>query len=102
MVSWFEPQNQVGFGLSVVSQNQREDEDGVGHTSRSSGLLHVDVSRARVSRSGLKTDGDMTMGGARDIIIDTVWRSSRRQTGRYDGLHQILLPLLYHFHCTRS
>jgi hypothetical protein len=24
-VSWFEPQNQVGFGLSVAPQNQRED-----------------------------------------------------------------------------
>jgi hypothetical protein len=28
--SWFGPQNQVGYGLSVVLQNQREDEDGVG------------------------------------------------------------------------
>jgi hypothetical protein len=26
-VSWFRPQNQVGCGLSVAPQNQREDED---------------------------------------------------------------------------
>jgi hypothetical protein len=30
MVSWFEPQNQVVDGLSVVPQNRRE-EDSVGH-----------------------------------------------------------------------
>jgi hypothetical protein len=39
-VSWFAPQNQVSYGLSVVPHNQREDEDGIGHTSKSSGLLH--------------------------------------------------------------
>jgi hypothetical protein len=33
MVSWFGPQNQVGYCLSVASQNQREDEDGAGHAS---------------------------------------------------------------------
>jgi hypothetical protein len=27
MVYWFEPQNQAEYGLSVVSQNRREDED---------------------------------------------------------------------------
>jgi hypothetical protein len=47
-VSWFEPQNQDGNGLSVVPQNQR-DKDGPGHTLRSSDLLHREVSRARVS-----------------------------------------------------
>jgi hypothetical protein len=49
IVSWFGPQNQVGYGLSVVPQNQQEDEDGVGHASRSSGLLRLEASRARVS-----------------------------------------------------
>jgi hypothetical protein len=39
-VSWFGPQNQVGFGLSVAPQN-RQREVSVGHVSRSSGLLHV-------------------------------------------------------------
>jgi hypothetical protein len=44
MVSWFGPQNQVGYSLSVVPQNRWEDEDGVVHASRSSGLLHVEKS----------------------------------------------------------
>jgi hypothetical protein len=48
-VSWFGPQNLVGYGLSVVPQNQREAEDGVGHMSKSSGLLRLEVNQARVS-----------------------------------------------------
>jgi hypothetical protein len=47
-VSWFGTQNQVGFSLSVAPQNRRR-EVGTGHTSRSSGLLHVEASLARVS-----------------------------------------------------
>jgi hypothetical protein len=58
----------VGFGLSVAPQN-RFREDGVGHTSRSSGLLHVKVSRVRVFQSSLKTGGDVTTGGACIIIM---------------------------------
>jgi hypothetical protein len=54
-VSLFGPQNQVGDGLSVAPQNRRE-YDGVGHTSRSSNLLHVEASRARVFQSGLRTN----------------------------------------------
>jgi hypothetical protein len=57
MVSWFVPQNQVGYGLSVTPKNRQEDEDGVGHALRSSGLLHLKASRARVSQFGLKTGG---------------------------------------------
>jgi hypothetical protein len=68
-VSWFGSQNQVGFGLSVAPQNQRW-EVGVGHASRSSALLHVKSSLARVSQSGLKTDGGVTMGGARGTIAE--------------------------------
>jgi hypothetical protein len=49
MVSWFGPQNQVVYGLSVAPQNQREDEDGAGHGSISSGLLHLEASQAWVS-----------------------------------------------------
>jgi hypothetical protein len=56
-VSWFGPQNQAGYDLSVVPQNRWEDEDDVGHASRSSGLLHVEASRAMVSQSDLKTGG---------------------------------------------
>jgi hypothetical protein len=57
-VSWFGPQNQASFGLSVVPQNQRRDDD-VGHASRSGSLLR---------RSGLKTGGGATAGGARGTI----------------------------------
>jgi hypothetical protein len=48
VISWFGPQNQACFGLSVVPQNQRR-EDGVGHASRSGGLLRLEASHARVS-----------------------------------------------------
>jgi hypothetical protein len=40
-----------------VSQNRRDDENDMRHASRSSRLLHVEVSRAKVSKSGLKTGG---------------------------------------------
>jgi hypothetical protein len=69
MVSWFGPQNQAGFGLSVVPQNRRR-EVGAGHTMRSSSFLGVEASLARVSQSGLKTGGGVTMGGARDTIVE--------------------------------
>jgi hypothetical protein len=59
----------VGFGLSVTPQNRLR-EDGVGHLSRSSGLLHVKASLARVFQSGLKTDGGVTMSGACDTIAE--------------------------------
>jgi hypothetical protein len=69
MVSLFEPQNQVGFGLSVAPQNRRR-EVGAGHASRSSNLLGVETSLARVSQSGLKTGGGTTTGGARGTITE--------------------------------
>jgi hypothetical protein len=55
----------LGLGLKTkwamvcrfVPQHRREDEDGVGHASRSSGLLHLEVSQARVSQSSLKSSG---------------------------------------------
>jgi hypothetical protein len=53
-VSWFVSQNQAGYGLSVAPQNQRESNN-VEHASRSSVLLRVEVSWARVSQSDLKT-----------------------------------------------
>jgi hypothetical protein len=43
---------------------------GVGHASRSSGLLGVKASLASVSYSGLKTGGGVMPGGARDIITE--------------------------------
>jgi hypothetical protein len=69
-VSWFGTQSQVGYGLSVAPQNRREDEDGAGHISRSSGLLHVEASRAMVSQSGLKTSGGVMTDGACGTIAE--------------------------------
>jgi hypothetical protein len=48
MVSWFGPPNHVGYGLSIASQNQQENEDGAGHVPRSNGLLRLEASRTRV------------------------------------------------------
>jgi hypothetical protein len=68
-VSWFGPENQAGFGLSVVPQNPRR-EDSMGHGSRSGGLLLLEASRARVSQSGLKTGEGETAGGACGTIAE--------------------------------
>jgi hypothetical protein len=65
----------VGFDLSVAQQN-RWREVGAGHTSRSSGLLHVEASLARVSLSGLKTGRGATAGGARGTIMEVVSEAS--------------------------
>jgi hypothetical protein len=75
MVSWFEPQNQVGFSLLVVPQNRRR-EVGAGYASRSSGLLRVEASLARVFQSVLKTDGGATMSGARVTIAEVASEAS--------------------------
>jgi hypothetical protein len=42
----------------------------VGHASRSSSLLLVEASRARVSQSDLKIGGGVTTGGARGTIVE--------------------------------
>jgi hypothetical protein len=42
----------------------------VGHASRSSSLLGVEASLARVFQSGLKTVGGATTGGARGTIAE--------------------------------
>jgi hypothetical protein len=42
----------------------------VGHTSRSSGMLHVEARQARVSQSGLKTSG----GAAPMVYAPSSWR----------------------------
>jgi hypothetical protein len=57
MISWLGSQNQVGYDLSVTPQNWWEDEYSVGQTSRSSGLLCMEVSQVRVSQSDHKTGG---------------------------------------------
>jgi hypothetical protein len=68
-VSWLRPQKHAGFNLSVAPQNQWR-EVHAGHASRSSGLLHVDASLARVSQSGMKTGGGATAGGACGTIAE--------------------------------
>jgi hypothetical protein len=74
----------------------------VGHTSRSTDLLHVEASRIRVSQPGLKTGGGATVGGVCCTIAEVASESTRRWTGRCDGLRRTMLPLLYHFRSIRS
>jgi hypothetical protein len=69
MISWFGPQNHADFSLSVVPQNRRR-EVGMGHRSRSSGLLLVEESLAKVFQSSMKTGGGATTGGARGTITE--------------------------------
>jgi hypothetical protein len=68
-VSWFSPQTQAGFGLSIAPQNRRR-EVGAGHASRSSGLLGVEASLTRVSQSDLKTGEGAATDGACDTIAE--------------------------------
>jgi hypothetical protein len=50
--------------------------DGVGYTSRSSDLLCMKASLARVSQSSLKAGGGATTGGARGTIAEIALESS--------------------------
>jgi hypothetical protein len=43
------------------------------YASRSSSLLRMEASRARVSQSDLKTGRGATTGGACDIIVEIMW-----------------------------
>jgi hypothetical protein len=65
----------VGFGLSVAPQNRRM-EVGTGHALRSSSLLSVEASLARVFQSVLKTGGSTTTGGARGTIVEVTSEAS--------------------------
>jgi hypothetical protein len=76
-VFWFVPQKHAGYGLSVVPPNRREDKDGVEHASRFSDLLHLEVSRASVSQSGLKTGGD----APQMVHVASSWRLRRVKIG---------------------
>jgi hypothetical protein len=75
MIYWFGPQNHVDFGLSVASQNRWREVDVV-HASRSSGLLRVEASLARIFQSGLKTDGGAMTGGAHGTIAKVASEAS--------------------------
>jgi hypothetical protein len=48
----------------------------VGHTLRSSSLLGVEASLARVFQSGLKTGGCVAMGDAHGIIVEVASEAS--------------------------
>jgi hypothetical protein len=48
----------------------------MGHASRSSGLLLVEASLARVSQFGLKSGGGATVGGARGTITEAASEAS--------------------------
>jgi hypothetical protein len=48
----------------------------VEHTSRSSGLLCMEASLARVSQSSLKTGGGTTVGGACGTIMEVASEAS--------------------------
>jgi hypothetical protein len=61
--------------LAVAPQNRRR-EVGAGHASRSSSLLGMEASLARVSQSGLKTGGGAMTGGARDTIVEVASEAS--------------------------
>jgi hypothetical protein len=61
--------------LSVAPQNRRR-EIGVGHALRSSGLLHMEASLTRVSQSYMKTDGGVTVVGARGTIVEVASKIS--------------------------
>jgi hypothetical protein len=65
----------VGFGLSVAPQN-RWREVSAGHVLRSSSLLGIEASLARVSQSGLKTGGGATTGGAHGTIAKVASEAS--------------------------
>jgi hypothetical protein len=61
--------------LSVAPQN-RWREVSAGHASRSSGLLGVEASLARVFQSALKTGGGATIGGTRGTIAEVAAEAS--------------------------
>jgi hypothetical protein len=68
-VSWFQPQNQADFSLSIALQNRRREDD-VEHALRSHSLLRVEASHVRVLQSGLKMGRGATTGGARGTIAE--------------------------------
>jgi hypothetical protein len=49
---------------------------GAGYASRSSSLLHVEASLARVSQSSLRIGGGATTGGARGTIAEVASEAS--------------------------
>jgi hypothetical protein len=66
-----------------VPQNRWKNKDGAGHASRSSRLLHLETSQARVFQSSLKTGG----GATRMMNVISSWRLRRveAEDGRIDA-----------------
>jgi hypothetical protein len=60
----------------LVAPQTRQRNDGTEHMLRSDGLLHLKASRASISRSGFKSDGSVTTGGARGIIAEVTLSES--------------------------
>jgi hypothetical protein len=79
------------LSLLVAPQNQREDEDGAEHASRSSGLLCLQVSRARVSQSGLKTGGDMAW--VVHVSSSRRLHESEAKDGWFDGIGRDMMEI---------
>jgi hypothetical protein len=65
----------MGFGLSVAPQS-RQREVGTGHVSRSSGLLRMEASLAKVFQSVLKTGRGATVGDACGTITEVASEAS--------------------------
>jgi hypothetical protein len=71
------PRRFLGLGLKTKWASVcRLRQVGAGHASRSSSLLDVEASLARVSQSGLKTGGGATTGGARGTIAEVASEAS--------------------------
>jgi Tfp pilus assembly protein PilV len=59
----------------LVALQNRWREVSAGHTSRSSGLLHMEAYLARVSQSSQTTSEGTTMGDARGTITEVAWEA---------------------------
>jgi hypothetical protein len=85
LVIWASKSPRRFFGLGFKTRwssvcrlrhKNRRREVGAGHTSRSTNLLGVEASLARVSQSSLKTGGDATTGGACGTITEVTSETS--------------------------
>jgi hypothetical protein len=83
----------MGYGLSVVPQNQREDGESAEHASKSNGFLHVEASWARVFQFSSK----LVEMRQRVVHVAPSWRSREDQIedGRVDATGYIRLGYPY-------
>jgi hypothetical protein len=78
-VSWFGSQNQVDYCLSVVAQNRYEDEDGAWLTLRSSCLLWLEASQARIPSFASK----LVKERWQVVQVASSWKWNRRRSVRW-------------------